>query len=32
VVARSLLVDDIDKGSYVKTLCRRADAAPRQPP
>jgi hypothetical protein len=32
VVARSPLADDIGKGSYVKTLCRRADALPRPPP
>ncbi len=31
VVARSPLADDIGKGSYVKTLCRRGEAAPRQP-
>jgi hypothetical protein len=31
VVARSPLADDIGKGSYVKTLCRRAEQAPRQP-
>ena len=28
VVARSPLADDIGKGSYVKTICRRAEAAP----
>jgi hypothetical protein len=31
VVARSPLADDIGKGSYVKTLCRRAEPAPGQP-
>ena len=28
VVARSPLADDIGKGSYVKTICRRAEPAP----
>lgn len=31
VVARSPMADDVGKGSYVKTLCRRAEATPRQP-
>ena len=29
VVARSAFADDIGKGSYVKTLCRRAEAERR---
>jgi len=28
VVARSPLADDVGKGSYVKTICRRAEPAP----
>jgi hypothetical protein len=28
VVARSPLADDVGKGSYVKTICRRAAPAP----
>jgi hypothetical protein len=30
VVARSPLADDIGKGSYIKTLCRRGESAPGQ--
>jgi hypothetical protein len=30
VVARSPLADDVGKGSYVKTICRRAGLPPRQ--